>query len=130
MEAPPTRYVAVGDGEVAYQVVGDGPLDLLVCYGLGSHVELVWDIPPSDEVLPRLAGFSRVVYFDRRGTGASDGVALNAFPTWEEWTEDIVAVLGGAGLKRTALLASIDAGPIVSSPGSSTSFAPAMCSAR
>ena len=112
MEAPKTRYVAVGDADVAYQVVGEGPLDLLVCYGLGSHVELVWDTPAFAEFLTGLAAFSRVIFFDRRGTGASDSVSLNAFPTWEEWTDDIVAVLGAAGSKRAAILASIDAGPI------------------
>ena len=112
MEAPETRYAAVGDADVAYQVVGDGPVDLLYCYGLGSHVELSWDIPATAEFLARLAAFSRLIFFDRRGTGASDALSRNAMPTWEEWTEDIVAVLDAAGSKRTAILASLDAGPI------------------
>lgn len=112
MEAPETRYVAVGDADVAYQVVGDGPLDLLYCYGLGSHIEHCWEIPGQSEYLNDLATFSRLIFFDRRGTGASDGVPLNAMPTWEEWTEDIEAVLGAAGSKRTAILATLDAGPI------------------
>jgi class 3 adenylate cyclase len=112
MQAPETRYVAVGDADVAYQVVGDGPLDLLYCYGLGSHIELSWDIPAFAELLSRLAAFSRLIFFDRRGTGASDALSRNAMPTWEEWTEDIVAVLDAAGSKRTAILASLDAGPI------------------
>ena len=112
MEAPETRYVAVGDADVAYQVVGDGPLDLLYCYGLGSHIEHCWEIPGQSEYLNGLATFSRLIFFDRRGTGASDGVPLNAMPTWEEWTEDIEAVLGAAGSKRTAILATLDAGPI------------------
>jgi class 3 adenylate cyclase len=112
MEAPETRYVAVGDTDVAYQVVGDGPLDLLYCYGLGSHIELSWDIPATAEFLTRLAAFSRLIFFDRRGTGASDALSRNAMPTWEEWTEDIVAVLDAVGSKRTAILASLDAGPI------------------
>ena len=89
MEAPETRYVAVGDADVAYQVVGDGPLDLLYCYGLGSHIEHCWEIPGQSEYLNGLATFSRLIFFDRRGMGASDGVPLNAMPTWEEWTEDI-----------------------------------------
>jgi pimeloyl-ACP methyl ester carboxylesterase len=62
--------------------------------------------------LTRLASFSRLIFFDRRGTGGSDGVSLNATPTWEEWTEDIVAVLADAGSKRTAILGVLDAGAI------------------
>ena len=112
MEAPETRYVAVGDSDVACQVVGDGPLDLLYCYGMGSHIELFWEIPAAAEFLTRLTAFSRLIFFDRRGTGASDGVSRNAMPTWEEWTEDIVAVLDAVESKRTAILASLDAGPI------------------
>jgi class 3 adenylate cyclase len=112
MEAPETRYVAVGDSDVAYQVVGNGPVDLLYCYGLGSHIELSWNSPTSAELLPRLASFSRLIFFDRRGTGASDGVSRNAIPTWEEWTEDIMAVLAATDSKRTAILAATDAGPI------------------
>ena len=112
MEAPETRYVAVGEADVAYQVVGDGPVDPLYCYGLGSHVELSWYSPGWAELLPRLASFSRLIFFDRRGTGASDGVPRNAIPTWEEWTEDIVAVLEATGSRRTAVLAATDAGPI------------------
>ena len=64
------------------------------------------------EFLTRLASFSRLIVFDRRGSGASDGVPRNAIPTWEQWTEDMVAVLGAAGSKRTAILAAVDAGPI------------------
>ena len=112
MDAPETQYVAVGDADVAYQVLGEGPLDLLYFYGLGSHIELFWESPPLAEFLVRLASFSRLIAFDRRGSGASDGVPRNAIPTWEQWTEDIVAVLGAAGSKRTAILAAVDAGPV------------------
>jgi pimeloyl-ACP methyl ester carboxylesterase len=112
MGAPQTRYVAVGDADVALQVVGDGPVDLLYCWGLGSHIELCWDSPGWAGLLPCLASFSRLIFFDRRGTGASDGVSRNAIPNWEEWTEDIVAVLGAADSKQTAILAATDAGLI------------------
>jgi class 3 adenylate cyclase len=111
-EVPETRYVVVGDADVAYQVVGDGPIDLLYCYGLGSHIEHCWEIPGQTEYLNGLAAFSRLIFFDRRGSGASDGVSLNAMPTWEEWTEDIEAVLRAVGSKQTAILATLDAGPI------------------
>jgi len=102
----------VGDADVAHQVVGDGPLDLLYCYGLGSHIEHCWEIPGYTEYFNGLAAFSRLIFFDRRGSGASDGVSLSALPTWEEWTEDIEAVLGAVESKRTAILATLEAGPI------------------
>ena len=112
MQAPETRYVAVGNADVAYQVVGEGPLDLLYCYGIGNQVELAWDVPGIAEFMSGLSTFSRLIFFDRRGTGASDGVPLNAIPTWEEWTEDIVAVLSATGSKRAAIMAAVDAGPM------------------
>jgi class 3 adenylate cyclase len=112
MDAPETRYVAVGDADVAYQVLGEGPLDLLFCYGLGSHIEFNWQVPTVAEFYDRLASFSRLIIFDRRGTGASDGVPRSAVPTLEEWTEDMAAVLDAAGSARTAILATIDTGPI------------------
>jgi class 3 adenylate cyclase len=112
MEAPETRYVTVGNADVAYQVLGDGDIDLLYCYGLGSHLELFWEVPGSADYLRRLASFCRLVFFDRRGTGASDGIDRNAIPTWEEWTEDMMAVLDAVESERAAILASLDAGPI------------------
>jgi class 3 adenylate cyclase len=112
MDAPETQYVTVGSADVAYQVLGDGPIDLLYCYGLGSHLEMFWEVPESIDYLRRLASFSRLIFFDRRGTGASDGIDRNAIPTWEEWTEDMMAVLDSVGSERAAILASLDAGPI------------------
>jgi class 3 adenylate cyclase len=111
-EYPKTRYVTVNDADVAYQVVGGGSFDLLFFYGMGSHIEVFWDVPEFAEFVRRLASFSRLIFFDRRGTGASDGVPRNAIPTWEEWTEDITAVLDAAGSKQAAVLAAADAGPI------------------
>ena len=107
-----TRYVAVGDADVAYRVVGEGPLDLLFFYGLGSHVDMHSDDPRDGQFLDALASFSRLIFFDRRGTGASDGLARNVLPAWEEWTEDVRAVLDAAGSDRTAIYAGLDAGPI------------------
>jgi class 3 adenylate cyclase/pimeloyl-ACP methyl ester carboxylesterase len=112
MKRPETKYVDVGGTDVAYMVIGDGPIDLLYCYGLGSHLENFWDYEPTRNILLRLASFSRLIFFDRRGTGASDGVAGNAIPTWEEWTEDLRAVLDAVASERAAVLASLDASPI------------------
>jgi hypothetical protein len=63
---------------VAYKILGDGPLDLLCCYVLGSHVELLLQIPGMAEFLTNLAGFSRLIVFDRRGSRVSDGIPRNA----------------------------------------------------
>jgi pimeloyl-ACP methyl ester carboxylesterase len=111
-QTPPTRYVAVGDADVAFQVVGDGPVDLLYFYGLGSHFEHFWDMPLYADFLARMASFSRLILFDRRGTGGSDALSGHALPTWEEWTEDVRTVLDAAGSTRTAIFAAADAGPI------------------
>jgi pimeloyl-ACP methyl ester carboxylesterase len=112
MQRPSTSYVGVGGGDVAYQIFGDGPTDLLWCYGLGGHVDSFWDIAAVADYMQRLASFTRVITFDRRGTGASDAVPDNAIPTWEEWAEDIGAVLDAAGSEQAVIFASLDAGPM------------------
>ena len=112
MERPETRYVAVGDADVAYQVIGEGPKDLLFFYGLGSHIDLFWDNPVASRFIQRLASFCRMIIFDRRGTGASDSFARSAIPTWEEWTDDVLAVLDAAGSCQAAIFATVDSGPI------------------
>jgi class 3 adenylate cyclase len=111
-EMAETRYVAVGDADVAYRVVGDGPFDVLYFYGLGSHVDMHLDDARGDPFLDALPSFSRLIFFDRRGTGASDHLARNAMPAWEEWAEDLRVVLDAAGSDRTAICAMLDAGPI------------------
>jgi class 3 adenylate cyclase len=104
-----TRYAAVGDDDVAYQVVGGGAFDLLICYDIGSQIDLLWDLPPV--LAGMFSSFARTIVFDRRGTGASDPVPRGGLPTWEEWTEDIAAVLDAAGSNRAAIYAEQDAGP-------------------
>ena len=93
MEPPEIRYVSIGDGDVAYQVLGEGPGDLLFCNSLGGHVDLIWQIPQAAEFFEKLATLRRVLHMDRRGSGASDAVSLKAIPTWEELAEDIAGVL-------------------------------------
>src|SRR5437764_8352621 len=107
-----TRYVAVGDADVAYQVAGDGSVDLLFCYGLGSHIEVNRQVRTVGAFQDRLASFSRLITFDRRGMGASDGVARTAVPTWEEWAEDVVAVMDATQSERATIFAAIDSGPM------------------
>lgn len=114
--SPKTRYVAVGDGDVAYQVVGEGPFDVLYFHGLGSHIEMLHLTPSFEEFLERLSSFARVIMFDRRGTGASDGVPRHAIPTVEESTDDVLAVLDAAGSERAAIIAAVDAAPVAVLP--------------
>jgi class 3 adenylate cyclase len=98
--------------QIGYQVLGDGGLDLLYFVGLGSHIDLQWDAPALALYLHRLASFSRLILFDRRGTGVSDAAPHQASPTWEEWTEDVRAVLDAVESERAAIFAELDAGPI------------------
>jgi class 3 adenylate cyclase len=111
-EVPETQFASVGDADVAYQVFGDGPVDLLYFFGLGSHVELDWEAPADAEFFRRLGSIGRVARFDRRGTGASDGVLRSGLPTWEDWTQDMQAVLDAVGWGSSSVVAEIDAGPI------------------
>ncbi len=108
--APETRYAKSGDVHIAYQVVGEGPLDLVVVPGWVSHVEHAWEEPDFASFLRRLASFSRLLLFDRRGTGLSDRVAQ--LPTLEERMDDVRAVMDAAGSSRAALLGISEGGPM------------------
>ena len=107
--APETRYVAVPGGQIAYQVVGDGPIDLVYDHGV-CHLDLRWDVEPEAAFLRRLASFSRLILFDRRGTGVSSRVAPGVVPTWEDWSEDLRCVLDVVGSERAAIFAEAEAG--------------------
>lgn len=72
---PTTRYARSGEVNIAYQVLGDGPVDLVVAVGWVTHLDLAWDVPPLARFYERLAKFARVILFDKRGTGLSDPVA-------------------------------------------------------
>ena len=101
---PETRYARAGDLRIAYQVVGDGPMDLMLVDQWFSNVVAQWRLPPLARFIERLATFSRVILLDKRGTGVSDPVPLGGFPTLEEWMDDIHTVLEAVGSERTALL--------------------------
>jgi class 3 adenylate cyclase/alpha-beta hydrolase superfamily lysophospholipase len=111
-DVPETRYVSVGDADVAYQVLGDGPPDLLLFNGLGSHLELAWQVPDLSEFFTRMASLGRFILFDRRGTGMSDGVPRDAIPTWEDLAEDAGAVLDAVGSPPAVILAQSETGPM------------------
>jgi class 3 adenylate cyclase len=97
-----TRYARSGDVQIAYQVAGEGPLDVVLVPRWFSNVELDWDVPPSARFLNQLASFARVIQFDRRGAGMSGGVA-GATPL-EEQIDDVRAVLDAAGSEQPALI--------------------------
>src|SRR6266498_4880826 len=100
---PETRYAKSGALNIAYQVVGDAELDLIYVPGWISNVELMWDEPAHAHVLDRLASFSRLILFDKRGTGLSDPVPLDAMPTLEERMDDVRAVLDAVECEQAAL---------------------------
>src|ERR1700757_585490 len=99
---PQTRFTRSGNLHIAYQVVGEGPLDLVYVPGWVSHVELAWEEPTLARFLERLASFSRLIVFDKRGTGLSDRVPDAQLPTHEERMDDLRAVMDAAGSQRAA----------------------------
>jgi class 3 adenylate cyclase len=110
VEPPETRY-AVSDGvNIAYQVVGTGPFDLVYVPGWVSNVELMWEEPRLASFLQRLASFARLIVFDKRGTGLSDPVPDHQLPGLERRMDDVRAVMDAAGSERAALLGHSEGG--------------------
>jgi pimeloyl-ACP methyl ester carboxylesterase len=107
---PETRYAKSGDVNVAYQVVGEGPFDLVYVPGWVSNIEAMWDEPSHARLLSRLASFSRPILFDKPGTGLSDPVPLDRPPTLEQRMDAVRAVMDAAGSERAALFGSSEGG--------------------
>ena len=104
------RYARSGDVNIAYQVTGDGPFDLVLVHGFFSHLEIDWELPGFAHFLERLGSFARLVTFDKRGTGLSDrGVGL---PDLETRMDDVRAVMDAAGCESAALLGYSEGGPM------------------
>ena len=108
MKRPPTKYAHSGDASIAYQVMGEGPIDLIVNGGPATHLDLQWEEPLTARTFERFASFSRLIRFDRRGTGLSDPV--QSPPTLEQQMDDMRAVKEALGVERVALLGGTDAG--------------------
>jgi len=106
---PPTRYAKSGDASIAYQVVGDAPIDLVLVLGFATHVELQWESRAFARFFERLSSFARLIVFDKRGTGLSDPVA--EVPTLEQRIDDVRAVMDAAGSERAAFLGISEGGP-------------------
>ena len=100
---PKTEYARSGELHIAYQVVGDGPFDLVYVPGWVSHLDLAWEEPTLARFLRRLASFSRLILFDKRGTGLSDRVPNAELPSLEARMDDLRAVMDAAGSKRAAV---------------------------
>jgi pimeloyl-ACP methyl ester carboxylesterase len=100
---PRTHYARSPEGSVGYQVVGDGALDLVFIPWWATNLDVMWEEPSIARFLSRLAGFSRLILFDKRGTGISDPLPLAALPTLEQWSDDVSAVMAAAGSQRAAL---------------------------
>jgi class 3 adenylate cyclase len=111
IELPATRYASSGEISVAYQVIGEGPVDIVMIPGVISHVEALHELPGYTAFLRRLAGFARVITFDKRGQGLSD--RMSGAPSLEERMDDIRAVMDAAGSPR-AILAGFSEGAAMS----------------
>jgi pimeloyl-ACP methyl ester carboxylesterase len=107
---PETRYAKSGDVNIAYQVVGDGPLDLVLVHGWVQSFDPGWEIEPIRRFYVRLASFSRLILFDKRGIGLSDRVAIDDLPTLETRMDDMRAVMDAVGSERAALLGHSEGG--------------------
>jgi class 3 adenylate cyclase len=109
---PETKYARLGRDRIAYQVLGEGPPDLVLTSGSFGHVDMAWEDPGIALFFRTLASFSRLILFDRRGTGASDPIPIDSLPPWESYAQDLAAVLDEVGSEQAALLTQVDAGPM------------------
>ncbi len=101
---PQTRYARSGDEHIAYQTLGDGPRDIVLVDQWFSNVDAAWEFAPLAHLMTQLASFSRLILFDKRGTGLSDPVQIGHLPTIEGWGDDLRAVLDAVGSKQAALM--------------------------
>src|SRR5512134_443790 len=109
------REIRYADGEgvqIAYEVFGSGPRDLVLVHGWVTNVELLWEYPPVARALERLGSFCRVINFDKRGTGLSDRVPVDRLPSLEQRMDDVRAVMDAAGSERAVLLGHSEGGPM------------------
>jgi class 3 adenylate cyclase len=112
MNPPATRYARSGDVNIAYQVTGEGPLDLVFVMGWVSHLDWFWKEPHFARFLQRLASFSRLILFDKRGTGLSDRVANSELPTLEQRMDDVRAVMDACGSRQAVVMGVSEGGPL------------------
>jgi class 3 adenylate cyclase len=109
---PKTRYARTGGYNIAYQVVGDGPIDVVLSAGAWTHLDLAWDLPPLAAFLERLASRCRLILFDKRGTGLSDRLPPNLVPSVDERIDDVVAVMDAARSSKACLFGTLGGGAV------------------
>jgi class 3 adenylate cyclase/pimeloyl-ACP methyl ester carboxylesterase len=112
VDMPDTRYAVTDDGvHIAYQVVGDGPVDIVFVHSFVTHIELFWELPSFERLVRSLSSFSRVILFDKRGVGLSDRLST-ALPTLEARMDDLRAVLDAVGSERALMFGTADGGAL------------------
>lgn len=102
---PETRYARTPAGHVAFQVFGEGDIDILFLTSWLSNVDVIWDDPRTATYFSRLGRIGRIITFDKRGTGVSDPVPLDRLPLIEEWMDDALATVDAAGIDRFSVMA-------------------------
>jgi pimeloyl-ACP methyl ester carboxylesterase len=107
---PAISYATSGDLQIAYQVVGDGPVDVMLAFDWAGNIELMWENPQTERFLRRFASYGRLIFFDMRGIGLSDPV--EDLPPLEEWMDDVRAVMDAVGSDRAALVGHGHAGQL------------------
>lgn len=112
--APRVSYARSGSVNIAYEVVGAGPIDLIFVMGWVSHLEYFWNEPSFARFLNRLSSMARLILFDKRGTGLSDAVPVSQLPTLEQRLDDVRAVMEAVGSERAVLLGVSEGGPMCS----------------
>jgi len=110
MDIPETRYARSGDVNIAYQVLGAGPFDLVFVPAFVSNIDAIWEDATNAYLLRRLASFARLIILDKRGVGLSDRVAIDRLPTLEQRMDDVRAVMDAVGSERAALLGHSEGG--------------------
>ena len=107
-----TQYAKKGDAHIAYQIVGEGPIDIVLVSTWFSHVEARWDLPGYVHYLQRLSAFSRLISFDKYGIGLSDPIPSRELPPLEDWMDDVSAVMDAVGIERAAIVGAGEASPM------------------
>jgi class 3 adenylate cyclase len=109
---PETGYATLGEERIAYQVVGDGSIDLVLSWGSFSNADVDWDEPGAARFYRKLASFCRLIRYNRRGTAGSDRISLHEMPPWESYVEELVAVMDAVGSDKAAVMGVFDGGPM------------------
>ncbi len=112
VESPRVNYARSGNVNIAYQVIGDGPIDIVFVMGWVSHLEYFWNEPSFASFLTRLSSMARLIVFDKRGTGLSDPVPISELPTLDQRMDDVQAVMTAVGSHRAVLMGVSEGGPL------------------